>query len=768
MAAHRISKDGIVAAPWTLLAIALGLTGGYGIWSISEPAPPLFSDFLVAYYDAGLRVVARGAVPTWPLDTVCTEGFVNLPVLAWLFAPLALVERNAAAWLFFTIGLVAVLAAYVLMVRRFRLADRERAYLLLAVLLNGPGINSLREGNVTHIMLLFLVLAVVLWQAGAERTMGCVLGFCAILKLPLALLGVYFLVRRRWRIVAAMAATGGLTLAASILVFGPAINVAWYHECVAPFAAKVMPGFNNQSLVAFAYRLDNGSAHLHSWFLVEPTLAVHVARAASVALAIMGAVWLLAHPAEAPPNDGKASAPTSRDLSELALVLVVAVILTPLAWSHYFVWLLLPWALGLAGLLSMPAGRLPWWLLNGGFLLSALPVVDVSTHLGALTPLWARTFVSSAFLGCATVLAALVLAVRQGAASAHGNQPMRARWVTGLSRLLRARNGQGLLPTERVTRQLALLLGAVLVINGLLWLVTPSSLGDSGLKHLGYYLSRVSDGDSWAPMAHALHYIEQEYFAAGTSRPLYTELVLRLGEKFQYPPFTLFIAATLRGWDTALGGMVYSAMFVSWMAVLLSVAGTVAILETALRRAHVTRADDPLLGPRLLVAAALCFTFYPLLKAFTLGQIQTWLNALLTLALLAWMWHRPTLSGLLVGCCLLVKPHYGLLLVWGVLRREWRFAVTGAAVFLAGTWFSIRVIGLEHHLDYVAILSHLSRHGEAFYPNQSLNGLLNRLMSLADPVAYNNLTWAAGRFPPFTLWIYVATLAAGAVLVAAA
>ena len=49
------------------------------------------------------------------------------------------------------------------------------------------------------------------------------------------------------------------------------------------------------------------------------------------------------------------------------------------------------------------------------------------------------------------------------------------------------------------------------------------------------------------------------------------------------------------------------------------------------------------------------------------------------------------------------------------------------------------------------VLSFLSQHGEAYYPNQSVNGMLNRIMSIFDPQAYVSLDLPAGQFPPFTL-----------------
>ncbi len=41
------------------------------------------------------------------------------------------------------------------------------------------------------------------------------------------------------------------------------------------------------------------------------------------------------------------------------------------------------------------------------------------------------------------------------------------------------------------------------------------------------------------------------------------------------------------------------------------------------------------LAARVVIVLALALTFYPLVKAYTLGQIQNWLNGLFALALCA-------------------------------------------------------------------------------------------------------------------------------------
>src|SRR6202043_3661510 len=48
--------------------------------------------------------------------------------------------------------------------------------------------------------------------------------------------------------------------------------------------------------------------------------------------------------------------------------------------------------------------------------------------------------------------------------------------------------------------------------------------------------------------------------------------------------------------------------------------------------------------------------FYPVMEAFSLGQIQVWIDTIFTLSALAWLAGRKGLSGVLIGLICLLKP----------------------------------------------------------------------------------------------------------------
>jgi len=310
------------------------------------------------------------------------------------------------------------------------------------------------------------------------------------------------------------------------------------------------------------------------------------------------------------------------------------------------------------------------------------------------------------------------------------------------------------------------------VLNGVLWLVSPEPYEETVLEHTWDVLRGRGCDDSWGVMSVSLDYVQ-----AHKDKPLYSELFFERKLKVQYPPSSLFAVAGLR-WLVGVQGIrteectVYDLPTITdvlgWLFILMSAVSAAALIEIGLRQRGAPPASVPMLVGRFAIVLALALTFYPLAKAYTLGQIQNWLNGLFALSLLCWVTGRKVPSGILLGLMALVKPHYGLFVLWALLRREWRFATALAATAFVGVLGSIVAYGFANHLDYLRVLSFLAERGETFYPNQSVNGLLNRIMVLIDPSAWNSLDFNDNGFPPYSPLVYGGTLIASIVLLATA
>src|SRR5215468_1137939 len=315
---------------------------------------------------------------------------------------------------------------------------------------------------------------------------------------------------------------------------------------------------------------------------------------------------------------------------------------------------------------------------------------------------------------------------------------------------------------------LAFFVANAFLLNGVIWSASPEPYRSTVLKDSWDLVRGEGGDDSWGAMQAAL-----EHIAETPDAPLYAKVFFADNVRFQYPPSALFALSTMLAVapkrvqiDDAYDGP-WPALnsLLGWVFIALTTISVAALMENALAAARPDIDWRRMRGLRALLVVGLTLTFYPVAKAFTLGQIQVWLNALFALALFAWAIRCKFLSGILIGLIGLIKPHYGLLLVWAALRREMRFAAAFGLPIAAGMAASVAVYGLANHLDYLRVLSFLSQHGETYYPNQSVNGILNRLMSISAPEAFVTLDLPAGQFPPFTPWIWVSTLASSLALV---
>ena len=302
---------------------------------------------------------------------------------------------------------------------------------------------------------------------------------------------------------------------------------------------------------------------------------------------------------------------------------------------------------------------------------------------------------------------------------------------------------------SRLTLSLAaLLLVHAVIVTAALHLVFGVPRVDTLARQFDVLVTGTPGGDSWKPMATA------SSFAAGNpGASIYEEVFFRRGMKFQYPPSALLFT---RGLERR------TLHWISWVAVWVTVLLSVYLFERSLRTAGYQPPGMLDASARVVIAAGLALSFYPLLKAYSLGQIQIWIDALFALLVVLWA-RRPALSGACLGLICLVKPHFALILVWALVRRQWRVAAACAGVALCGLAVSVAVYGMASHIDYLRVLTFISERGETFYANQSFNGLLNRLLFNGP-----NLEWQETAFAPPNRVVQLGTMAASVVMIAAA
>ncbi len=283
----------VAAACYAVVAVAVGVRRGGD---------------LAVHLDVAHRWLAQAPLyPTGPRLGVWWP-----PAAIALAAPFALLGETLGkgAW---------ALASVVLLAVALPSLPRQgwRPLLLALLALAVPFHRNTEDLNLNGILVALLAAAA--WDLDAKRDLraGLWLGLATALKLFPGLAFLWLLWRGRWRALAAGAAAAVLATALAVLPYGPAGAVA---ELRAWFTASSAVGWgilgSNQSLAALGARL-----HL-------PLAGVAVLDAFAFALAVLAL--------RRAGRMGSAAA-------QLGVVMLLAVLCSPIAWVHYFLLALPAW-----------------------------------------------------------------------------------------------------------------------------------------------------------------------------------------------------------------------------------------------------------------------------------------------------------------------------------------------------------------------------------------------------------------------------------------
>ncbi|MDR3745818.1 MAG: glycosyltransferase family 87 protein [Acidobacteriaceae bacterium] len=257
--------------------------------------------------------------------------------------------------------------------------------------------------------------------------------------------------------------------------------------------------------------------------------------------------------------------------------------------------------------------------------------------------------------------------------------------------------------------------------------------------------------DSWTPMLGSVN-----CFLAHPNLAIYQA---KLYDTLIYPLTSILPLLWMKQAGMSDASVLRALLFASWLAVV----GVVAV--QVLIAARISASQDSTgrggLSWRGVVATAFAaFFFMPITLAFSLGQAQIFLDLFFSLLVLFWVERRERAAGVMMALLAMVKPQFGLLLLWSALRRRWNALAAGVATLAVGGAASLAVFGLRNNLDYLGVLSGLSRKAQSHYANQSIFGLLNRAIFNGENLPYHPYV-----YPPFVPWIYHVTLATTVVLV---
>jgi hypothetical protein len=398
------------------LVAACNIAWGLGVCVFmmfgSEP-PDWFHDFRIAYWHAGRLALTD---PVNMYDGVKEIAFVNLPLVSLLFVPFSGLGQYAASGVFLALSAAVAVAAWWQLVRLAGLTGNQRWLLAGLFVLSGPFFYGLRHGNATIFVLPLLTAALGSLVAGRSLRSGALLGLAVLMKPPLLLLPAYYTLRRNWRVAVGSAAVLAAAGLASLLLFDLEVHRAWIDRSVGPFARQPVAAYNCHSITTFLARFVAQGDYGERWATIPVGRMFRLVNLL-VTLALSGCVLLVCLRRAVTESEAAGRL-------DFCLILCLALLTSPICWTHYFLFLLLPAALFLGGQLGVAPTR--GWLATGA---AAFLAMWVPVRGWALPHWWQRLLVAHPMAGALGVV--VLLAVARWRLGAAFVSPCRLRLVGG-------------------------------------------------------------------------------------------------------------------------------------------------------------------------------------------------------------------------------------------------------------------------------------------------------------------------------------------------
>ena len=432
---ERLNANALTLTTGLLLAFAVAFFLYYGLETMNDP---VFSIDFLPYHLSG-RLLAQGDLApltnyaetggffadTGPYldyfhqhffpDSTYATRWVYLPAYLWIFRPLASFDFPAASRIWLAANALLTLVCFWLLWSARRLPALSgplkhwrMAWFAFLALTFQPMLSNLWHGQVTG--LIFAIFCLSYWLLHRKRPLaaGLALGLIIPFKFYPALFVLYFLWRRQWRVVIGSAAGSLFILLVSLLTVGWGANLAYFRVVASELGGGGVPAFNNESISGFLMHIFT-RGDVFSWLKAETPVWVNGLRLVFILLVIGAVVWAMRRsPAATEDESG------TLDL-DLSLVILVMLLISPITWYHYYMWLLLPLTVLFDRLFLSPQGdvrRIVWLAVAYG-----LVVVEGVAVLQPLAPqllqnVWLlRMLLSQSFFG-AVLLLGLALKLR--------------------------------------------------------------------------------------------------------------------------------------------------------------------------------------------------------------------------------------------------------------------------------------------------------------------------------------------------------------------
>lgn len=315
---------------WLASVLIIGVVGWFAGRDLN------WFDFTDAYYSAG-RAALTDLNQLYSTE-ISVFGFVNFPLLAYLFVPFGLLSNQIAGQLFYSLGYIFIIPLAYWLVKVAEL-NGWRLWLMLAILtINDPLEYSLDIGNSTHFIMVGILISLWWLKQGRDWLAGILLGFSGLIKLSFTPSFAYFFIRQKWQVVAGGLLVAGLAVVLSLLLIPLPLNIEWLEKAVLSTGGNSIAAYNNQSLSGFLARHLIPASDVFSWNSLPSDSGF------SMTLRVLNALFFL--PIVAIILVGwKTSRTTMDSILEFLIVLVCSILTSPVSWTHYYMLLLIPVAL---------------------------------------------------------------------------------------------------------------------------------------------------------------------------------------------------------------------------------------------------------------------------------------------------------------------------------------------------------------------------------------------------------------------------------------
>jgi hypothetical protein len=417
-----------------LSLFVLGLLGlGYAVLCLKvllRVPPEMFTDWDTFYraatelrtgagaqlYAAGLRMREMDSYEWWWWSNTHGQGaYLYPPLFAVALVPLTWLSNQAAGAIWLVVLSLAVVGFILAMVHVLQRPLRLETAALVAI----PVLAGAREGPISSIqfgqpdILLLLLLTLSVWAALRQRDIaaGVLLGLAVCVKPTLAVVGLFYLRKRRWTTLATATATGVVAGLGPFLLLGPPALSDWLAIGEYFGTGSVVVYSANMSLRALLQRAFSGGPFT-SPLLDNPILGIVLWAVAAVTVLL---VWWRS--VSAGPG------PRGQFVVEYAFTIAVMLFVAPYSEYNHYTAVLLPLAVLADRAAWAPASK-RWALLAvAACLYFAQPWLLQGNTLPGL-PNGLRLLASTSYLyGLVLVGAALLLLLRherRRVASQHG------------------------------------------------------------------------------------------------------------------------------------------------------------------------------------------------------------------------------------------------------------------------------------------------------------------------------------------------------------